>query len=234
MNKSISVFVPVYNEEGNIDIVVPRLLSVVRSLSNDYEILFVNDGSTDASLKKIDEWKIKDNNIRVINHEYNLGYGAALRSGFNNAENDFIFYTDADLPIDLEDIRKVVPFMENYDLVVGYRINREDTFRRYLYSRVYNFLLRLFLKVRVRDANFSFKCVKNSALRKFQLTAKSAFIDGELLAEAVQNDCLIKEIPVIYIPRKHGVSNFNTIKSATDTFIELINYWRNNYLFRKK
>lgn len=232
--ESISIFIPVYNEEKNIDIIVPKLLAVAGSITDNFEILLINDGSSDGSREKILYWVKNNSKIKIINHENNLGYGQALRSGFSNAEKDFVFYTDADMPVDLNSLNTVIPFIKNYDLVIGYRINRNDTLRRYIYSKIYNFLLTLLLNVKVNDANFSFKCIRKEALRKCNLKAKSVFIDGELLAEAVRNGCSIKEIPIVYIPRKHGKSNFDSLKPAIHTMRELIKYWLSNQLFKKR
>lgn len=223
--RSISIFLPVYNEEQNIDLAISTVLNTVSSISDDYEILLINDGSSDGSREKILEWAGRNANIRLVDHEINLGYGAALRSGFKNAKKDIVFYTDSDMPADMEQIKKILPLMEKYDLVIGYRINREDTVRRFIYSKIYNLLLRLLFNVRVRDANFSFKCIRREAVQKCVLKAKSVFIDGELLSEAVRNNFKIKEVPVIYTPRKKGSSNFDSLNAAVSTVKELMNSW---------
>jgi len=233
-SKSLSVFLPVYNEEKTIDSVISGMIDVIEPLAEDYEILLINDGSTDRSKDAILRWMQKKDRIRLINHETNLGYGAALKDGFTNANRDLIFYTDADMPVDLHDIKKILPLMEQYDLVIGYRINREDTPRRFIYSKIYNFLIRVLLGVKVRDANFSFKCVRKEVIKKCNLSAMSVFIDGELLAEAVRNNFTIKEIPIVYKPRKHGISNFDNMKVAMATGKELIYYWINKRLLKKK
>lgn len=231
--KTLSIFFPVYNEEKLIDRTISEILRVAGSITQDCEILFINDGSTDASKEKILRWAGKDRRIRLIDQEKNLGYGEALRAGFGNAKNDLIFYTDADMPVQLDEIKRLIPLMETYDLAMGYRLNRSDTPRRYVYSKAYNFLLRIFLKIRVRDANFSFKCVRREAVRKFRLTSKSVFIDGELLAEAVRNNCSITEIPVVYIPRKYGRSNFDSLRAAFIAGREIFSYWAKHYVSGK-
>lgn len=223
--KSLSVFLPAYNEEKIIDITISEIMKVVPLITDDYEILLVNDGSTDESEEKILRWTEKNSKIKLINHRTNLGYGSALRTGFKSAQKDIIFYTDADMPVSFDEIKKVIPYMDSYDLVIGHRINREDTLRRFIYSKIYNSLLRILLNVRVRDANFSFKCIKKEMVQKCTLKAKSVFIDGELLAEVVRNNGTIKEIPIIYMPRRYGKSNFDSLKAAISTTKELLFYW---------
>lgn len=231
--KSLSVFIPVYNEDKIIDDSMLAILEVIESIADDYEILIVNDGSTDNSKEKILKWVEKCDRVKLIEHKTNLGYGLALRDGFKNATKDLIFYTDMDIPVDLNEIRKTLPLMEVYDLVIGYRINREDTPRRFIYSKIYNLLLRILFNVKAKDANFSFKCVKRAVIEKINLTAKSGFIDGELLAEAIRNNFSIKEIPLIYRPRKYGKSNFDGLKTAIFTAKEIVFYWLVNVCLLK-
>lgn len=231
--KSLSIFIPVYNEEKIIDTIISAVATVAESISDNYEILIINDGSIDDSKERILKWTDRNNKIRLISHETNLGYGSALRTGFENATKDLIFYTDADMPADLNEIKTVLPLMERYDLVIGYRINRGDAAHRYLYSKIYNFLLRVLLEIKVRDANFAFKCIRKEAVKKCNLSAKSVFIDGELLAEAVRNDLTVKEVPLIYKPRQHGNSNFDSLRTAVFTAREILSYWILRYLFGK-
>ena len=228
--KAISIFFPVYNEERSIDAVLSETSRVMESLTDDYEILIINDGSTDRSGEIVSRWMKDNDRIKLINHEGNLGYGTALRTGFKNAEKDLVLYTDSDMPVSLDEIRNLVVAIDGYDLAIGYRINREDTLRRFIYSKIYNFLLRVLLGVKVRDANFSFKCIKKAAVQKCNLKAKSVFIDGELLAEAVRNGLTVKEVPIIYRPRKHGSSNFDSFIAAISTLKELVFYWKDRHL----
>lgn len=230
--KSLSVFIPVYNEEEILDNTISAILSTVKSITDDYEILIIDDGSTDSSKEKALRWVDQSDRIKLIEHQANLGYGSALISGFKNSKKDLILYTDADLPEDFNEIRTVLPLMENYDLVIGYRLNRKYTPRRFIYSKIYNFLLKVLLNVKAKDGNCSFKCIRKEAIEKINLTAKTTFIDGELLAEAVHNNLAIKEIPLVYKPRENSKSNFDSIKAAIFAMNEILSYWINNILFK--
>lgn len=223
---SLSVFFPVYNEIKNITRVLERALEVVPHLGyDDYEILFVDDGSRDGSDQVIEAWMARDPHIRLVCHGENHGYGAALRTGFTSAKNDLVFYTDSGLPVDLIDLEEALMFAGEADLVIGYRIDRHETLRRAVYSRVYNLLMRLLFGVRVRDVNFSFKLVHRRVLERITLTAETVFIDGQLLAEATRYGFRIQEIPVEYHPRCNGWSNFDSLRVAWDTLSEMLEYW---------
>jgi glycosyltransferase involved in cell wall biosynthesis len=154
-----------------------------------------------------------------------MGYGVALRTGFTEANREAVFYTDCDLPADLHDLARALPLLQEADLVIGYRVKRYETLRRAIYSRIYNLLMRLLFGVHVRDVNFSFKLVRGEVLDAICLSAKTVFIDGQLLAEAVRHGYKIAEIPVEYTPRKFGRSNFDSLKTAWATLTEMTGYW---------
>lgn len=223
---SLSVFLPMYNEKETVERMVRKALDVLGSLVDDYEMLIVDDASTDGSERIAQELVRENPCLRVIRHEQNRGYGAALRSGFFSASKELVFYTDCDEPVDLREIARALPLIEpQVDLVIGYRIRRYDTPRRFIYSKTYNWLCRALLGIRVRDVNFSFKLVKREVLQRIWLTASSAFIDGELLAEAVRYGYRIVEIPIDYSPRQSGRSSFDSLRAARMTLQEMLAYW---------
>jgi glycosyltransferase involved in cell wall biosynthesis len=161
-----------------------------------------------------------------VEHSENQGYGAALRTGLQSASKELVFYTDCDKPIALEDIGRALPLIESgADLVAGYRVDRYDTPRRFLYSKIYNFLCLLLFHIPVRDVNFSFKLLKRELLDCVRLSAGSVFIDGELLAEAVRCGYRVVEIPVEYFPRNSGKSSFDGLDAALYTLREMLAYW---------
>jgi len=223
--RSLSVFFPMYNERQNISVLLEEACRVIPELGfKDYEILIVDDGSRDGCDQIVEEWAHRNPHIRLVRHPHNLGYGAALRTGFTQASRDIVFYTDCDLPADLQEIRRALPLLRQADLVIGYRIKRYETLRRAIYSRIYNYLLRILFNVHVHDVNFSFKVVSRKVLERIQLTASTVFIDGQLLSEARRYGFEIAEIPIDYTPRRFGRSNFDSLKTAFATLSELLAY----------
>lgn len=223
--RSLSIFFPMYNERDNIAATLNRALQVIPTLGcTDYEILVVDDGSKDGSAEVVRGFMRRDPRVRLVQHPRNLGYGAALRTGFTSASSDLVFYTDSDLPMDLSEIARALPRADEADLVIGFRIQRFDTPRRALYSRVYNTLMRILFGVRVRDVNFSFKLVHRRVLDRIRLSAETVFIDGQLLAEARRIGARIVELPIDYQPRRVGSSSFNSLRAAFSTLFEMLRY----------
>lgn len=224
--QTISIFFPMYNELGNIR----RLIEAVEELQRDaslriHEVLLIDDGSRDGCDREVEDWAAVNPFVRLVRHERNMGYGVALKTGFQEARGEAVFYTDSDLPVDLSDIRHAIPKLAAADVVIGYRIDRHETIRRAVFSRIYNRLMRVMFRVRVRDVNFSFKLVSRPVLEAIHLDARTVFIDGQLLAEAVRAGFRIAEIPIEYTPRRIGKSNFDSFRTAWRTFSEMAGYW---------
>ena len=224
--RRVSLFYPMFNEAKSVEPMTRKALQVMQEVADDFEILIIDDGSSDGSEKIADELARSDPHIRVIHHQGNKGYGQALRTGFANASKDIVAYTDCDEPVDLWLFRDALDHLEGHDMVIGYRLNRWEGWRRFAYSKVYNGLVRLLFGVRVRDINFSFKIIRREKLQMLHLAAGSVFIDGELLAEAARHHLSIYQMPVQYLPRKHGASHFDSIRAATYTFEEIWAYWQ--------
>jgi glycosyltransferase involved in cell wall biosynthesis len=202
----ISVFFPTFNEEENIAEAVACAKMELEKLGREYEIIIVDDASTDRTPQFADELADHDSHVKVFHHLRNTKLGGALRTGFYRARGEVIFYTDADNPIDMGDILVNLPLLDKYDFVTGYRLNRDETVLRAIYSRVYNFLIRLLLGLKVRDVNFSFKMVRRMVIDTVSLHSHGSFIDAELLLEAKRKGFSIGEVGVRYFPRTRGKS----------------------------
>ncbi|RJP80629.1 MAG: glycosyltransferase family 2 protein [Candidatus Zixiibacteriota bacterium] len=226
---SVSVFLPAYNEEENIERAVKNSVAVLREITDDWEVIVVNDASRDRTGEIAEQLCREIPGVRVVHHEKNTRLGGALRTGFSNATKQLVFYTDADNPIDMNDLKRAVPLMADADFVTGYRLNREEPLKRKVYSRCYNWLIRLLFGLKVRDVNFSFKLVKREVLQKARLRSMGSFIDAELLIEARKYGFRIREMGVKYYPRTLGESTLATPGVILKILDELWVYYRKHY-----
>ncbi len=226
---SISVFLPAYNEEDNIEEAVMNTVEVLRDISDDWEVIVVNDASKDRTGEIAERISAEISQVLVFHHEVNTRLGGALRTGFSKSSKELVFYTDADNPIDMNDLRWTVPMMDETDFVTGYRLNRDEPIKRKIYSRCYNWLIRLLFGLKVRDVNFSFKLVKQEVLNKVKLYSQGSFIDAELLVETRKYGFRIKEVGVRYYARTKGVSTLASPSVIFKIFGEMWTYYRHYY-----
>jgi glycosyltransferase involved in cell wall biosynthesis len=226
---SISVFLPAYNEEDNIERAVRSTVEVLRQISDDWEVIVVNDASKDRTAEIAEALSKEIPGVHAIHHQKNTRLGGALRTGFTHASKEVVFYTDADNPIDMNDLKWAVPLMAEADFITGYRLNREEPMKRKIYSRCYNWLIRLLFGLKVRDVNFSFKLVKQDVLKKVKMRSLGSFIDAELLIEARKHGFCIKEVGVKYYPRTKGESTLASPSVIFKILDELWVYYRRYY-----
>src|SRR5258708_22644216 len=139
-HRSVTLFFPMFNEHDSLQSMIEKVLEVLPTASDDFEILIIDDGSSDGSEQIADELVKTDPHLRVIHHQGNKGYGQALRTGFASASKDIVMYTDCDQPFDLDLIPKMLDSLQGYDMLIGYRVNRWEGVRRSAYSKVYNLL----------------------------------------------------------------------------------------------
>lgn len=202
---TLTVVLPAYNEEESLPDVVTqcgRLIGILPDWSVD--VIVVNDGSTDSSDGVLETLGQTRPWLRVISHQNNLGYGAALRTGFAAASGEFVFYTDADGQFDLLELREVLPLITDADLVMGFRVYRFDPLARLVMSWIYNRLVRVLYRVRVRDVDCSFKLMRRERLDRLVLMSNDFFIDTEIVARARKWNWRIKEVGVRHYPRRKG------------------------------
>src|SRR5580765_3369800 len=206
---SISLVYPMFNEEENIERAVHFAEAVLVEITSGYEILIVNDASTDRSAEIAEALAQSNGCIKVFHHERNLKLGGALRTGFSKATKELIFYCDSDLPVDLMELNRAVRIMEftRSDIVSAFRFDRtaEGPIRT-VYSVCYNLLIRFLFPLRVKDVNFSFKLFKREVLDKVALESEGSFIDAELLIKGKLQGFKILEFAVDYFPRYRGTS----------------------------
>ncbi len=195
---------PAFNEEAGIERLVRATVPVLDRLGGAYEILVVDDGSTDRTAEIASRLAAADPAIRVLRHPTNQGYGAALRTGFDAARKEWILLLDADGQFRPEEVDRFVAAAPGADLVVGYRRRRADPGHRRIFAAVWGVLMRGVLGVRVRDVNCGFKLMRASVIQSLDLRSRGALISAEFLAKASRAGAVSVEVPVTHLPRAAG------------------------------
>jgi len=201
---SISVFFPCYNEQDNIRRVTEGALKVLEGLKVDYEVILINDGSRDRTGLIADELAAGYPRVKVVHHPINLGYGAALQSGFRAATKDLVFFADGDGQFDLNELPPFLDLARQYDVVCGYRRNRQDPLVRRINGWCWTRLVCLLFGLKVRDIDCAFKLFRRQVLEGMDLLSTGALISTEVLARVARKGGRIVERPVTHYPRLAG------------------------------
>ncbi len=226
MGLQISAFFPAHNEEANIEALTRKTAKVLSEICSDYEVIVVNDGSKDRT-REIAEALAKENpKIRVINHETNKGYGAAVKSGLYGARLEWVFFTDGDGQFDVNEIKELAKYTNEADFIAGYRIKRADSFMRKLNAFAWGTMVKLLFRFKVRDVDCAFKLFKKEIIDRAKPEAEGAMISTELLAKANKMGYKIKEVGVHHYPRTAGAQTGAKIKVILRAFKELFKLYR--------
>ena len=204
---SVSLVLPAWNEEEYVERTVARALEVLRRVTDDFELIIVNDASTDRTQEICERLAKATPEVRVFTHARNLKLGGALRTGFGAARKEVIVYSDMDLPFDLDEIRRALHLMAylEADMLCAFRHDRtSEGPKRVAYSFVYNLLVRAAFGVHVKDVNFSFKVIRRRVLEAVELKSESSFIDAELVVKAMRKGFRVFQMGVDYFPRVGG------------------------------
>ncbi|HEY8584990.1 MAG TPA: glycosyltransferase family 2 protein [Capillimicrobium sp.] len=205
MAPALSVVLPAYNEEANLEAVVERALTVLPEIVGEHEVIVVDDGSRDGTSEvALTLARAHPGRVRVLRHEPNQGYGAAIRTGFRHARGELVFYTDADNQFDIAELEWFLPMMADHDMVIGFRVYRYDTVLRSIVSWCYNRLVRVLFRVRVRDVDCAYKLLRREVLQKITIESDDFFVDTELVAKARKWNFRIAEKGVRHYPRVAG------------------------------
>lgn len=202
----LSVVLPAFNEEGNIAATLDRAERYLEQTCPEYEILVVDDGSRDATAAAVRYWTRRNRKIRLISHGTNQGYGAALKTGFANARGELIFFMDSDGQFDIRDLDRFLPLVPEYDGVIGYRINRQDSALRRFNAFCWNLLNRRLLGIPFRDIDCAFKLYHRRALKAIPITSSGAMINAEMLARLTARGFRLAEVGVRHFPREAGAA----------------------------
>jgi glycosyltransferase involved in cell wall biosynthesis len=179
----------------------------------DYELLVIDDASTDRTGAIADAIAAADRRVRVVHHPKNRKLGGSLKTGFAEARGDLVLYTDADLPFDMDELQKACRLMRHYeaDILSAYRFDRTgEGYVRVIYSTIYNILVRVLFGVRIRDINFAFKLCRRRVLDEIELVSEGSFIDAELVIRTIRSGGKVVQFGVDYFPRTRGVSTLSS------------------------
>ena len=218
---SISVFLPCYNEQDNVTRITEQAVGVLEKLNVDFEVIIVNDGSSDDTGQIADKIADRDSRVKVVHHPSNLGYGAALQSGFKAAAKDLVFYTDGDGQFDINEMPPLLPLMEQYDIVSCYRLNRQDNLIRKINAWCWTKLVCLLFGMKIRDIDCAFKLFKKEIFSRIELLSTGALIDTEILARAVGAGFSVTQKGVHHYPRTAGAQTGANLKVIFRAFKEL-------------
>ncbi|MDB5309691.1 MAG: glycosyltransferase family 2 protein [Gemmataceae bacterium] len=222
--RDLSLVIPAYNEAAVVSRAVAEAEAALGQLFDRFEILVVDDGSSDDTAGVVERVLPQAPNTRLLRHPANRGYGAALRTGFAAARHDLVAFTDADCQFDLLDLGAMVTLADECPIVAGYRADRKDPWRRRFLSRGYNRLARTLLGTRVRDCDCALKVFRRDALANILPEARGFFVNTEMLTRARQLGYEVAEVPVTHRPRLGGESKVS-LREVPRTFRVLVGFW---------
>jgi glycosyltransferase involved in cell wall biosynthesis len=220
----LTAFFPFWNEEQNIEKVVTDAVRVLKQVADKWEVLMIDDGSTDRTVETAKQLEKKIPNVHLLSHNINRGYGAALKTGFEHAKYEYIVFTDGDRQFDFGEVTKFIEKVSNADIVIGFRKKREDAFFRHLLMLLHRLWGMLFFGIFVRDIDCGFKLFRREAVKAISpLRSEGAMITTEILAKAKNKKLRIAQVGVTHYPRKFGESSGGNvaviIRAMLETFI---------------
>jgi len=220
-NFSISAILPAHNEAENIKNTVENCVSYLEHNASDYEVIVVNDGSSDNTKQIVEELSTNNPKVVLVNHEINKGYGSALRSGFDEAKKDFIFFMDSDGQFNIQDLDRLLPLAGMENVVIGYREDRADSAIRSLNAWMYGMYIYLMFGLNVKDMDCAFKIFPTKAYQNIApIKAGGALFTAEFLIKLKRTGFNFKEVPVRHFPRQFGTQSGANIKVILRMFKE--------------
>jgi glycosyltransferase involved in cell wall biosynthesis len=232
---SITAFFPAYNDEHTIEGIIRTAAAEMSKVTDDFEVVVVDDGSKDQTSPLLDRLAAELPYLRVIHHKKNLGYGAALITGFNNARKDLIFYTDGDGQYDVREIHLLLAELRpNIDLVNGYKVKRADAWYRIWIGEFYRRAMRIAFRLSIRDVDCDFRLFRRHIFDAITLESRSGVICVEMAKKFERAGFRMAEVPVNHYPRMHGSSEFFRVRHLVHTFRGLLKIWWRMVISRKQ
>jgi len=222
---NISFVFPMYNEAENIADVLKRASELAGQICSDYEIIVVDDASTDGSGDIVDKFAMLDKRIRSIRLGSNTKFGGALKAGLMRASKDVVLYTDSDFPAKEDDIKKALELLDGADVVTAYSlVIKDSSLKRIVMSKGYNFLVRLLFGLKIRDINSGLKIYRRHVIEGLKLRSNSPFIDVEIFSELAKRGFRIKQYGLIFELRTKGNSTISRPSVVARTFWDMLVY----------
>jgi len=223
---SISAFFPAYNDGGTIGSLVVTTLRTLEELTDDYEVIVVENGSTDYTVEVLEELAQQYPNFRYYAHREALGYGGALREGFAKFTKELIFYTDGDAQYDPRELKLLLPaLVDGVDVVNGWKIDRSDPLHRKIIGRIYHHTVKLLFGFKLRDVDCDFRLLRRSVFDVIDLESDSGTICLELVKKLQDAGFVFAEVPVHHFHRVYGKSQFFNFPRLWRTGVQLIQLW---------
>ncbi|MEC7239619.1 MAG: glycosyltransferase family 2 protein [Myxococcota bacterium] len=219
--RSLSIVLPAFNEAENIRESIHRSVTVCERLSLDFEVVVVDDGSNDATARLATNAALENPRVRILSHERNRGYGAALKSGIHASRKEYIFFTDADLQFDLEELEGLLQSAGEFDIIAGYRKVRSDPFARRFNAWAWGQLMGLLFELNIRDVDCAFKVFHRSVFDRVPIHSVGAFVNTEILVRARAQGFSLRQVPVSHYPRHAGRQTGADLKVIVKAFREL-------------
>ncbi len=223
---SLSIVLPAYNEEHNIEPLILEIDSFVKTITPDYEMIVVDDGSRDHTCARLQQLQTLCPRLQVITHKQNLGYGQALRSGISQAQKDLILLMDADRQFKIEALPRFLEQIPYCAAVIGFRMARRDNCYRRVLGRLGNAFLNLALKENFRDVNCGFKLIRARELKAIRLYSNGGLISCELIRKLLARDKKVCQLPVPHYPREKGKATGGRLRTAARFLVEVPNLFR--------
>ena len=222
----LSLVFPVFDEEDNIGQLLEQVLETAPRLALDFEIVIVDDGSRDASAEVVEAVRNGEPRIRLLRHESNRGYGAALRAGLREARGNLVFFSDADLQFDLDELSTLLHHAHEFDIVAGYRQPRRDPWGRRLLAAGWGWLVGTLFDLQVRDIDCAFKIFRRHVIEAIPIESVGAFVNTEILVRARQENFRIHQVPVNHRRRRFGRQSGANPRVILRALLELASLYR--------